>query len=129
MVNSKREKIEGVLRPLRALYPMTFFGWGQPCFPLKIGIDGDIREAFPELGKKRLQMALQAYTTQPSYCEAVLASKPRVDLFGSPTGTVTARDRHIAFVNKFIKQSRTRDPSARFALRQRMISAYSSAEA
>lgn len=128
MSKQNKEKIEQVLAPLRALYPNTFFGWEQPCFPLKIGIDRDILEVFPELSKKRLQMALRAYINQASYSEAVLAGKPRVDLSGKPIETTTERHRHIAFVNKFLKKSRTRDPSARFELRQRMISAYSRAE-
>ena len=71
-------------------YPNCFAGKGKPKRPLAVGIFEDILNQFPEIGFKRLQEALDDYTSGPTYLKSIVDGAERVRLDGSCLGVVTA---------------------------------------
>ena len=83
-------------RAVRALlherFPDCFAGQGEEKPPLKIGIDRDILGAFPELGRRQLEVALLDYAHGPTYARNVIAGASRIGLNGEGCGYVTATE-------------------------------------
>jgi ProP effector len=79
---------EGIVR-LAKLYPNCF---RQPHQPLKIGIHNDVIARHPELRPSLIASALKTYTRSLGYLETLKAGSARIDLEGSPVGTVTDAD-------------------------------------
>lgn len=73
-------------------FPAAFKGRGESKTPLKIGIDRDILAAMPELGDRRIVLALQDYTFGPTYLSNLHAGAPRIGLDGAPAGEVSAEE-------------------------------------
>jgi sRNA-binding protein len=93
-----RRRNESVMAPLRTLHPGTFFPWGEPCNPLKIGIFEDLLNLYPDIGKTRLKFALAAYTSTYRYLWAIASRIPRVDLDGRIVDQIS--DRNVDAANE-----------------------------
>jgi sRNA-binding protein len=77
-------------------FPAAFVVYEQRRKPLKIGVRNDIVAALPHLDPRRLQRALQVYTSTSGYLSAMHAEAARVDLSGGCAGTVTVEDAAVA---------------------------------
>jgi sRNA-binding protein len=85
------ERSAGATRELLALtFPKCFAGKGEAKWPLKIGIDRDIKAAMPELSRKQIERALADYCGGPTYHRAMLERLGRIDLHGRYAGIVDA---------------------------------------
>lgn len=83
-------------RELLALsFPNCFAGKGEKKWPIKIGIDRDIKAALPDLSRKQIRRALKDYCSGPTYHRAILTRCGRVDLKGNYAGIV--RDHDVTF--------------------------------
>jgi sRNA-binding protein len=69
-------------------FPKCFQPRGQAKLPLRVGIFGDIRKAWPEIGWGPLSRALANYTSGPTYLQAIVEGAPRYGLDGAPVGEV-----------------------------------------
>jgi ProP effector len=87
----RRAAINALWARLAETYPAAIAPHNRASqHPLKIGIDRDIRERFPDVSLRTRNEFLRRYVGQPSYLR--LLTKPgagRVDLDGNPAGTVT----------------------------------------
>jgi ProP effector len=104
---------EGIAQ-LAELFPNCF---RQPRQPLKIGIHNDISARHPELRPSLLASALKTYTRSLGYLETLKAGAARIDLEGSPIGTVTTADEEDA-KRKIAKAARRAAAKARKAAGQ-----------
>ena len=64
--------------------------------PLRIGIDGVIHAAWPEISRKRLRKALKLHVLHPRYQLALAKGGARYDLTGLENGTVPESHRRRA---------------------------------
>ncbi|GAB4071708.1 ProQ/FinO family protein [Ancylobacter sonchi] len=71
-------------------FPRCFMPKGEPKLPLKIGIYNDIKAAAPDIGGRRLFLALRDYTTGGTYLAAMREGADRIGLDGWPDGKVSA---------------------------------------
>ena len=95
------------LADLATRYPQTFvLEKYRPHRPLKVGIAVDIMERCPELDRRKLGVALAAYTRRVMYLKGMVAGAARVDLNGNPAGEVTARDEEHAAEVLALRQAR-----------------------
>lgn len=90
------ERSAAATRELLALsFPKCFAGKGAKKWPIKIGIDRDIKAALPDLSRKQIRRALADYCSGPTYLKAILTRCGRVDLDGKYAGIV--REHDVAF--------------------------------
>jgi len=73
-------------------FPKCFAGKGEQKWPIKIGIDRDIKAAMPELSRNQIRRALGDYCGGPTYHRAILTKCGRVDLQGKYAGIVREHD-------------------------------------
>jgi sRNA-binding protein len=95
-IRAARSRNDSILKPLRALHPVTFSHWGNPCNPLKIGISEDLRIQYPQISNKRLHQFLWVYTRTYRYLAAIALRVPRVDLDGKIVGMISDTEYEIA---------------------------------
>jgi sRNA-binding protein len=69
---------------------VIFRAAGTVKYPLKIGIDKDIRTSAPDLTAREVARVLADYTGGPTYLGGVIEGVARYDLEGHPVGFVTA---------------------------------------
>ncbi|HRF08534.1 MAG TPA: ProQ/FINO family protein [Xanthobacteraceae bacterium] len=106
------ERSGGNTRELLALaFPKCFTGKGAAKWPLKIGIDRDIKAALPEFSRKQIKRALADYCGGPTYHRAILARLGRIDLFGRYAGIVD--DNAVKFATARLKQINAKHRKAR----------------
>lgn len=80
-------------RELFALtWPECFANKGKAKWPIKIGIDRDIKNAMPELSLAQIRAALADYCGGPTYHRAILSRSGRIDLHGKYAGIVRESD-------------------------------------
>ncbi len=91
MSESRKKQIEDFHVLAHAVYPKAFArpnGIGH--VPLKIGIVDDLRNAFPTIEKKVVEMFMDFYTSSQEYQKAcAVAGAARVGLTGEIRGRVT----------------------------------------
>lgn len=75
---------------LCAAFPQCFCAKGEIKKPLKLGIFHDVLVHMPEIGMRRLEVALVDYTGGKKYLTQIVEGSPRFDLQGNPAGMVTA---------------------------------------
>lgn len=88
--------ISQTIRSIRAelveRFPKAFCPKGAQKVPLKIGINRDIKAAWPEVSSKHLRMAMFDYTRGFKYVANMKAGAERIDLDGQPAGAVSDDD-------------------------------------
>jgi sRNA-binding protein len=73
-------------------FPKAFFPQGRNCLPLRLGIFEALDAALPPgIDRSRLKLYLGIYTKQPRYLRELIQGAVRIDLNGSPTGRVSAK--------------------------------------
>jgi ProP effector len=60
-----------------------------PLHPLKIGIDRDIRERYPDVSLRTREGFLRGYVGHPGYLRLLKPDAVRVDLDGNPAGIIS----------------------------------------
>src|SRR4051812_37283735 len=87
----RRAAINALWARLAETYPAAIASRNHaPQHPLKVGIDRDIRERYPDVSLRTRHEFLRRYVGQPGYL--YLLTKPgavRLDLDGNPAGVVT----------------------------------------
>ncbi len=69
-----------------------------PRLPLKVGVDWDVINAAPDLNEGEIKWAINLYVRDPAYLQAMVEGVDRVDLDGSPSGTVTRNEARSAAI-------------------------------
>jgi hypothetical protein len=69
-----------------------------PRLPLKVGVDRDVINAAPDLNEGEIKWAIKLYVRDPAYLQAMVEGVDRVDLDGSPSGTVTRNEARWAAI-------------------------------
>ena len=78
---------------LATRYPRAFaLEKYRPHRPLKVGVAADILACCPDLDRRKLGVALAAYTRRVMYLRGLVAGAARVDLDGNVCGEVSAGD-------------------------------------
>ena len=81
------------LTDLATRYPRAFaLEKYRPHRPLKVGVAADILACCPDLDRRKLGVALAAYTRRVMYLRGLVAGAARVDLDGNVCGEVSAGD-------------------------------------
>ena len=118
-----KENIHAALADLATRYPQTFvLEKYRPHRPLKVGIAADILARCPDLDRRKLGVALAAYTRRVMYLRGMVAGAARVDLDGNVCGEVSAGDaEHAAAAWHCVRQGELRPwrSKARSGLRNR----------
>jgi ProP effector len=82
---------------LRQRFPLAFAPLNARVRrPLKIGIDGDLRAALPDVDPVMIGRALGFYCSGGEYRHACTEGAERVDLNGNPCGAITADEAEYA---------------------------------
>jgi ProP effector len=92
-----KQDIDATLVRLAEAFPQTFvLEKYRPHWPLKVGIAAAIPARCPDIERRMLKMALNAYANRIMYLRGLVEGAARVDLDGNPAGEVTARDAEYA---------------------------------
>ncbi len=78
-------------------FPDCFQVSGQRL-PLKVGVDRDVINAAPDLNEGEIKWAIKLYVRDPAYLQAMVEGVDRVDLDGSPSGTVSRNEARWAAI-------------------------------
>lgn len=112
---SRWEKITAVEATLCAAHPKTFIRFGgnpEQVYPLKVGIDKDIKALHPEIEPEILASFMKHYVTLPRYLKITgRAGMPRVDLSGNVTEVIS--DFEARNAQKFLQIVQARRPAKR----------------
>lgn len=81
---------------LHEAFPQAILERGQPKRPLKIGIYRDIKARLPDMPAQAIHRALNDYVSGPTYLSNCVVGAERIDLDGSPAGTVDERGEAFA---------------------------------
>lgn len=87
--------LRGSTNPVLALL-RTEFQLFRNNLPLAIGIHRVIKERLPDIGIKKLRLAMKIHTSSTAYLKSLSGSEIRFDLDGNPAGEVTADQRKAA---------------------------------
>jgi ProP effector len=98
---TRKAKIEGNIAELVSAFPLSFSTEPEQIKPLGIGIKQRIY-ARCTLSHREVSAALRRYTGRVAYLHAIVEGAVRVDLDGTPSGNVTARE--AAYAAKQIKR-------------------------
>jgi ProP effector len=79
-----------ILAQLVEAFPLAFAPRGKPCWPLKVGIRDDIAAVLPDVAPEDISRFLRMYTNHRRYWKSLKEGAVRRDIFGEPTGEVTA---------------------------------------
>lgn len=102
-----QDRSASATRELLALsFPKCFAAKGAKKWPIKVGIDRDIKAALPELSRKQIKRALADYCGGPTYHRAILTRCGRVDLAGKYAGIV--REQDVTFAQTRLDQMAAR---------------------
>lgn len=91
----RAERTRQFLETLMERYPRCFTPERQAVHPLAIGIQEAVRDdlkcdaEYADTPNWLIKQALARYTHAPSYLEALIAGRHRIDLQGQPAGEVT----------------------------------------
>jgi ProP effector len=109
-------EILAIIELLAETFPNAFAVWERRRRPLKVGIHDDILVKLGgTIAPQELSIALCFYTANAGYLTALRTGTPRVDLDGSPAGTVTESESDFAKVKLAKRRTkwqarRARDP-------------------
>ena len=91
----RRAAAVSIIASLTESYPGTFSVWERRRRPLKVGIGDDIL-AGGTFTRRELGAALGLYCGSRGYLRAMRLGRPRIDLAGTPAGTVTPEEAKVA---------------------------------
>lgn len=95
-VKVERQTIQALQMRLRSDYPEAFGSPDASPFhrvaPLKLGIHRDIVAAYPDLTSGVVRQFINWYVYTPEYLRLSAAGASRIDLSGSPAGTVSVSE-------------------------------------
>ena len=84
----RNKKVMKTRAILAERFPLAFFPRHFTKKPLKVGIDRDAKARCPDLLFTDIARAIKDYVSGPKYWLAMVEGAVRVDLDGSPAGTV-----------------------------------------
>ena len=91
LMPNRKAKIERTVAELVAAFPLAFSTEPERIRPLGIGIKQRIYERCT-LSHRDIGAALRCYTGRVAYLYAIVEGAARIDLDGTPNGTVAAKE-------------------------------------
>jgi sRNA-binding protein len=86
----RRAAVNALWAQIAEIYPAAIAPRNHaPRHPLKIGVDQDIRELYPDVSLKVRRAFIRGYVRQIGYFRLLIAGTARVGLDGMPAGLVT----------------------------------------